>query len=208
MIPVKKTTRGLARRESGVLYPDVMEIRHTTPLSLGVLLALALSATGAAGQQVYKWTDEDGNVHFGNSVPPEYADQVFPNRMPQVDPEAEAAREQAQADAVLLRTYLSVQEIEDLRDERLERLEYDDRLTLKYLENLQRQLADLEADAAVGVSDPAALGADIDATRRKIAAYETKLADSAAKQAEIRAKFERDIERFQQLTAANASADR
>jgi hypothetical protein len=185
-----------------------MEIRHTTPLSLGVLLALALSATGAAGQQVYKWTDEDGNVHFGNSVPPEYADQVFPNRMPQVDPEAEAAREQAQADAVLLRTYLSVQEIEDLRDERLERLEYDDRLTLKYLENLQRQLADLEADAAVGVSDPAALGAEIDATRRKIAAYEAKLADSAAKQAEIRAKFERDIERFQQLTAANANPDR
>jgi hypothetical protein len=184
-----------------------MAIRHTKPLSLGVLLALALTSTGAAAQQVYKWTDSDGTVHYGNSVPPEYADQVFPDRVPQADPEAEAAREQAEADAVLLRTYLTVEEIEDLRDERLERLEYDDRLTRKYLDELRRQLADLEGDAAAGAGDPARLGADINRTRSKIAAYEAKLADSAAKQAEIRAKFERDIERFQQLSAANANPD-
>ena len=179
-----------------------MNIRHATGLSLGVLLALA--ATGvSAQQQVYKWTDKDGNVHFGNSVPPEYADQVFENRYPPDDPAEVAKREQAEADAVLLRTYLSVEEIENLRDERLSLLQSDDRLTLRYLDNLRRQLEELEAAAARGASDPARLDADIAETRRKVAAYEAKLADSEQKQAQIRAEFDADIARFRQLTAAN-----
>jgi hypothetical protein len=178
-----------------------MKIRRATGTSLGVLLALA--ASGVCAQQVFKWTDEDGNVHFGNSVPPEYADQVFDDRYPKADPADVAEREQAQADAVLLRTYLSVDEIEDLRDERLARLQYDDRLTQSYLDNLRRQLDELEAAAARDADNAAGLGADIDETRRKIAAYESKLDDSAQKQAETRAKFDADIERFRQLTAAN-----
>jgi hypothetical protein len=32
-------------------------------------LALALSPVVAAGQQVYRWVDDDGNVHFGDAPP-------------------------------------------------------------------------------------------------------------------------------------------
>jgi hypothetical protein len=177
-----------------------MNIRHATGLSLGVLLALA--AAGVSAQPVYKWTDKDGTVHFGNSVPPEYADQVFENRYPADDPAELAKKEQTQKDAVLLRTYLSVEEIENLRDERLSLLQSDDRLTRRYLDNLERQLEELEA-AAGDAEDAARLDADIAETRRKIAAYEAKLADSEHKQAQIRAEFDADIARFRQLTAAN-----
>lgn len=176
-----------------------MAIRYATPLLLGALLVFAAPIVSA--QSVYKWTDEDGNIHYGNSVPPQYADQVFPNRVPQADPADAAARERAEADAVLLRIYSSVEEIEGLRDERLERLEYNDRLTRSYLENLRRQLADLEA-AAASDSPDADLAADIAATRRKIAAYESRLAKSEAEQAEIRTQFDQDIARFRELTAA------
>jgi hypothetical protein len=163
---------------------------------------LALAAAGVSAQQVYKWTDKDGNVHFGNSVPPEYADQVFENRVPPEDPAEVAERERREEDAVLLRTYLSVEEIENLRDERLSLLQSDDRLTRRYLDNLERQLEELEA-AAGDAEDAARLDADIAETRRKIAAYEAKLAASEQKQAQTRAEFDADIARFRQLTAAN-----
>ncbi len=178
-----------------------MNIRHATGWTLGVLLALA--AAGVSAQPVYKWTDKDGTVHFGNSVPPEYADQVFENRVPPEDPAEVAERERREADKVLLRTYLSVEEIENLRDERLSLLQSDDRLTRRYLDNLERQLEALEAAAARGSEDAVRLDADIAETRRKIAAYEGKLADSEQKQAQIRAEFDADIARFRQLTAAN-----
>ncbi len=41
-----------------------------------VLVALLLSASLAA-QTVYRWVDDDGEVHYGHSVPPEYADRAY-----------------------------------------------------------------------------------------------------------------------------------
>jgi hypothetical protein len=178
-----------------------MNIRHATGWSLGVLLALA--AAGVSAQTVYKWTDKEGIDHYGHSVPPEYADQVFENRYPTDDPAEVEKKKQSEEDAVLLRTYLSVEEIENLRDERLSLLQAEDRLTGRYLDNLERQLGELEAAAARGAEDAARLDADIAETRRKIAAYEAKLAASEQKQAQTRAEFDADIARFRQLTAAN-----
>ena len=37
---------------------------------------LCLLAVGVAQAEVHRWVDKDGNVHFGDSVPPEYADQI------------------------------------------------------------------------------------------------------------------------------------
>jgi hypothetical protein len=175
------------------------------------LLALILAAGPVSAQKIYSWTDENGEVHYGNSVPAKYADQVFDPRYPTPTEEDEAAAKQAQEDRILLQTYLSVAEIEKVRDERLAKLQGQDRLTRSYVDNLNRHLADLEealdnagTDNPNG-EDPTALAAEIGKTRGKIQVYETELEHSAAQQEEIRQKFAEDIDRFRQLRAANDS---
>ena len=51
--------------------------RHATVAALALgLLAAALSApdTEAQDQKVYRWVDEEGNVHYTESLPPNYKD--------------------------------------------------------------------------------------------------------------------------------------
>jgi len=43
---------------------------HSAPVLI-LLLLLLLIAAPAAGQTVYKWVDEDGNVHYSQTLPPE-----------------------------------------------------------------------------------------------------------------------------------------
>jgi len=42
---------------------------------LGATVASAATREGSNKQQVYKWIDEKGVVHYGDAVPPQYADQ-------------------------------------------------------------------------------------------------------------------------------------
>ena len=55
-----------------------MEHRTETTTRIATVLAIALAfllASGAAlAQQVYRWVDEDGNVHYTESLPPGYKD--------------------------------------------------------------------------------------------------------------------------------------
>ena len=44
-------------------------------LLIAVLAAGLLLASMAAAQNVYRWTDEDGKVHYSKTIPPEYADR-------------------------------------------------------------------------------------------------------------------------------------
>ena len=96
-------------------------------------IALCLLLAGTAQGQVHRWVDKDGNVHFGDTIPPEDADQMdgqsggagadsASKQEPvvtesvageEIERRKEAAR-RAEADRVLLRTYLSVEEIEEL----------------------------------------------------------------------------------------------
>ena len=46
-----------------------------TAVTTGFLLALAsLNAFAGETERVYKWVDEDGQIHYGDSIPPEYSD--------------------------------------------------------------------------------------------------------------------------------------
>ncbi len=141
--------------------------------TLLVVTALALLSTGSAqaqqGQRLYKWKDHDGVVHYGDKIPPEYANldrNVLNDQgvsvafeegevteaeravLEQRAAEAEAARrakaEIARRDRMLLETYLTVADIEDLRDRRLELLESQIKVTELYLGNLRKRLLGLQ----------------------------------------------------------------
>lgn len=118
---------------------------------------------------VYKWIDENGTVHYGDAVPPQYADQeqtvlnrhgvtvgTIPGRRSaeqQAGDDAaksadeasrEARRLNLQRDQNLLATYLSSAEIESLRDRRLEILDGQVRVLSQYVDQLKRRSDDLE----------------------------------------------------------------
>src|SRR5215469_17205990 len=117
------------------------------PRFAAILLAAAVALTGesAAGAPAsqgitYRWVDDQGVVHFGDQVPPQYAQkehselnaqgvevgrlgaQKSPEQQAADSRKEEAVMRQKQHDAFLLTTYTSVGDIEALRDERLEQL--------------------------------------------------------------------------------------
>ena len=197
-----------------------------------VVAAIVLPSIGSA-QKTYKWTDEHGNVHYGDKVPPEYAarDRTLLNNQGvqvgseegEITPEEAAAKkareeaaeadrkakeEIARHDRMLLETYISVGDIEDLRNRRLELLESQIKLTDVYLGNLRKKLVDLQADASnfkpystkEGAPQiPENLALDISQTTAAIARYEETLARARSMQSSLKKSFDDDIARFREL---------
>jgi hypothetical protein len=196
-------------------------------------LLISLGASAAETQKLYRWVDSDGVVHYGDSIPAEYADierQVVNDHGITVDvmrgkkSEAEIAEEKRQeelkvqrelqrrADIALLATYLSIDEIIMHRDRRVELFQAQARVTELYLRNLQRRLADLESDASKfrPYSDDEdapmidpGLVKEITTTKEAIARHERNLQKFQADEQSIVARFDGDINRFRVLKGLN-----
>jgi hypothetical protein len=200
-----------------------------------VVAAFALPSIGSAqgGQKLYKWIDRDGVVHYGDKIPPEYAnldrnilnDQgvsvgfeegeiteaeraVILQREAELEAERVAKAEVARRDRMLLETYLTVADIEDLRDRRLELLESQIKVTELYLGNLRKRLVGLQSEAedfkpyttrADAPQIPENLALDISRTTASISLYEQTLARTRADQQALRSSFDNDIARFREL---------
>ena len=201
-----------------------------TAITTGFLIALA-SSTVLAGEhdRVYKWVDEEGQIHYGDSIPPEYSElpkQVLNEHAITVDhlegrkteeqllaeqkaKELETQKElQRRADQALLATYLSVEEIVMHRDRRIELFQAQSRVTELYLRNLERRLSKLKREAAryrPYNEDPDAplisqdLVADINETKATIARHEKNLQKFRDDERQMVARFEGDINRFKAL---------
>ncbi len=203
--------------------------------SLGPAQAQRTQAQAQHGQpkQLYKWTDDKGVVHYGDSVPPEYAKtdrDVLNNQgvsvgfeQGELTPEQRAAKERAAADAeqarvkreetarrdkMLLETYISVSDIEDLRNRRLELLESKIKVTELYLANLRKRLVSLQDEASAykpyttregAPPIPENLALDISRTAGSINLYEQTLSHTRADQETVRSAFDNDIRRFKEL---------
>jgi hypothetical protein len=103
---------------------------------------------------------------------------------------------------------LSVADIEDLRDRRLELLESQIKVTELYLGNLRKRLVGLQAEAedfkpytarADAPQIPENLALDISRTTASILLYEQTLARTRADQQALRTSFDNDITRFREL---------
>jgi len=197
-------------------------------LTIALLTFVAATAVAEQGT-VYKWVDSDGVVHYGDSIPAEYAElpkQVLNDhgvtvehlegkKTPeQIEAERVAselnARRQLQrrADQTLLATYLSVDEINMHRDRRIELFQAQARVTELYLRNLDSRLNALLTEASGfrpysrDVDAPfidPGLAKDVRETKTTIERHQQNLRKYQADEQQIVARFEGDVSRFKKL---------
>jgi hypothetical protein len=207
-----------------------MKILLTTLL---LLITISMMAAAAAQQKLYRWVDNDGIVHYGDSIPAEYAEierQIVNDHGITVDVMhakkteeeiAEDKRQQAlrvqaelqrRADQALLATYLTVDEILLHRDRRVELFQAQARVTELYLKNLEKRMSSLQEEASryrPYNDDPDAemidpeLADDIRTTKETIVRHEENLKRFQADQNNIVVRFDGDINRFKKLKGLN-----
>jgi Domain of unknown function (DUF4124) len=197
-----------------------------------VLLVLAAGAAGAQAdkqKKLYRWVDKNGQVHYGDSVPAEYAEQdrdvlnkqgvkvgreegtVTPEEAAAKAAADKVAREEQKRklrDRVLLQTYQSVRELEILRDNRLELVDAQLTIQEQSLSNLRAQRAQIERIAAryaPANREPGAqplpdeLAVDLERSSTDIVTQEGNLEKRRQERENIRQTFEADIKRYQEL---------
>jgi len=206
-----------------------MNFRSTTIL----LLVTASAAAAQQGQKLYRWVDDDGVTHYGDTIPPEYAElerqvvnkhgitvdvmqaKLTPEEIAEQERLEELRREaelQRRADQALLATYLTVDEILMHRDRRVELFRAQARVTELYLRNLQRRMDSLRDEASQFRpynDDPEApmidpdLADDMASTKATIERHEQNLKQFRADEQSIVARFDGDIDRFKKLKGLN-----
>jgi hypothetical protein len=193
--------------------------------SLTASAAFAASPTGS-GKATYRWVDDQGVVHYGDQIPPEYAGKdreiMNPQGVPvghldgqksaeQVAAEARARTaiiKQKQHDTFLVTTYTSVKDIEALRDQRLEQLKTQRVAGQQYVESLRARLGALQTRAmgfrpysanAAARAMPDDLAEDLVRTLNEMRTQTGDLASKGEEEAQLRAQFQADIERYREL---------
>lgn len=178
----------------------------------------------------YRCKDAQGQIHFGDAMPAacEGLDTDVVGRNGTVletieGTQTRTAREQreaieakaqeeknqrAQHDRMLIDTYVSIEDIERLRDQRLELLDAQYRITEQNIRNLRERQTRLEGQIArfKPYSDkpnapplPDHLGEEMVNTVNGMRVYEETLAKTRAEQAQIKSSFGADIKRFKEL---------
>jgi hypothetical protein len=197
----------------------------------GILLALLAIPSGAqpppgGGRLMYKWVDAQGVTHYGDHIPPEYASQeqhvinsqgVEVQRLEaQKTPEQIAAEEQKKLqteqresqDKNLLSTYVSVQEIERLRDQRLTLLQDQIKVTSQFLEVLDGRMRKLHATSVnyrPYSADPKAppmpdqVAEDLVLVGKDLRTQQQNLQQKRSEEVAMSKQFASDIARFKEL---------
>ena len=199
----------------------------------GLVLPDATAFAQSQQPKVYRWVDKDGIVRYGDRIPPEYAnvdrdvlndqavtvgfeegevtaeEQAEIDRLKAIADAEQLARDNAaRRDRMLLETYITVADIEDLRDRRLELLSSQIKVTELYLANLRKRLTTLEREASVykpysnkeaAPPLPEDLARDMQRASASITLYEQTLERTRNDQIALNNAFEQDIIRFREL---------
>ena len=189
------------------------------------ILLLSLSFNVEA--KLYKWVDNQGITHYGEVIPPEYAnkeretltksgliekqpEKITPAEI-QAKKDADAKKkveeraeiEQKRRDSALLNTYSNEKEIDMARDRSLELVNarIDSNKTL--LKSTQSSLDDLNKEVAARTSQkqkiPHSLTEDIKQTEARIGRYTTEIGKNEEEVAAIKTRFENEKALYRKL---------
>lgn len=201
-------------------------------ISFILLCACAGGGIAWAANATYKWVDDQGVVHYGDSIPPQYAQKESTVLNKQGVPvghkdasksaaelaDEAAAQEQLarqkQHDSFLLATYTSVKDIEQLRDERVQQVRGQRIATEQYVASLSERLAALQARAQNfkpystrpdAHRMPDDLAEQMVHTLNDIRTQKAALSLSQEQEAKTQSQFQADIDRYKELRAAQAA---
>jgi Domain of unknown function (DUF4124) len=207
-------------------------VKYYAGIIAAMMLIAAAAPAGAqeSGRKLFKWTDDKGQVHYGDHVPDEYANQerhIFNKQGIEVEkveaqksPEQMAADEQKnnsveerrRRDHNLVATFGSVEEIERLRDQRLGLLTDQIKVAVQFLEILHSRLDKLRTDSMhfKPYSDKAGAGKlpdlmaeDLARVGGDIHTQEDNLRQKRGEEADLRTQFSADIARYKELKGIN-----
>lgn len=213
----------------------MMRRTHTLSVLAFALLAspaaLAAQQSGASGREAFfRCKDARGQTHYGDSMPPACmgldtevlndrgivlrvieGEQTRAARLAREAAEKKT-REERQArqlrDRTLIETYLTVEDIERLRDQRLEMLAAQHRLTEQNIVSLRERQTRLQAqiarfkpysEAPNAPPLPDHLAEEIVNTVNGLRVYEDSLKRNLKEQQDVKASFDADIRRFKEL---------
>lgn len=205
-----------------------MKPRMIFRLLLTLCLACPAMGWAEAGKRYFRWVDEEGDVHYSEYMPPEQANRggkkinekgmtvetlAGAKTAEQREEEGRLKRlhaglvrvigEQAERDDVLLRTFRSVEDIQQTLQGKLTTLDSLMRVVqtnrerqTAQLDALQKKAADLER---IGKPVPEKLKQEIEASRKLIVDYEQKLRQHEEQKRLFQAEAETDTARLNAL---------
>lgn len=199
-----------------------------TKFKLLVALIAGLTLSFPVAAKMYKWVDDNGTTHYGETIPPEYAnkDRVELNQAGRVikseeviTPERRRAKEQEDAkkrgdakaeleqqrhDKTLINTYNSVKEIDLARIRSLQQIDARINVINSYLKTASDNLIGLqkEADGYTNTNKkiPDSLQEDLQDAQTRLAKLQQDLESPKAEKAALEARFDADKARYIELT--------
>jgi len=195
-----------------------------------LLLTGLLTVSSAFAERMYKWVDENGQVHYSNQLPPEasqrkrevindqgrtlkvYRAPLTPEEKAEEERLAELearkkelAEKRANHDRSLLATYSSKEDMYPVRDAKISAIESLIKVTNSRISSMQSRLLELTEEAAgyerSGKQPPASLLSRISNLRKQIERNKDFAEDKKREIEDIRLQFESDVRRYVELTS-------
>ena len=193
-----------------------------------LMTLLSMTSAGLAQSKLYRWVDDNGQVHYGDRIPPQYAkkeraeinergvvvdvkarektsDELAAEQAAALTAaeEAQRAEEQARYDRYLISSFNSVADLMALRDDRLSLLESRLTLARKSVADTEKSLTGLierrDKLQSAGKPVPDKLNKQISEFESSLVAGLRSVSGLEEEQVETRRKFTNDIERYIEL---------
>lgn len=204
-------------------------------LILIVALSLVLTSLLAQAREIYRWVDDQGRVHYGDTIPPEYAQKgraelsksgrVVKEAPGPLKPDALEARVEAEArarvarqkeqerrrrDKALLASFASVEELDLAERRKLAAIDVKAQTLELRRKAVEERFAKQRAQRSSFVTRnrpvPPELDADIRRTQRELADLAEAMAALGREKEEIRRRFDEDRKRYLELKGETPTA--
>jgi chromosome segregation ATPase len=181
-----------------------------------------------AEAKLFKWVDKNGTTHYGETIPPEYADrdtkqldngrvsdrsETFEskqNSAKKETPEEKAAKEARRRDDALLNSFTNEKEIDLARDRSLLQIEARINSYTTMIKSAQATVDDLhkESDsrAKKGWKIPQSLTDDTTAAEDRVKQLQTDLENSQKESETVKARYAAEKQRFRELKGTSPAA--
>lgn len=194
-------------------------------LAIGCAISVAYGINAEA--KLYKWVDDKGTTHYGEVIPPEYANKdrdslnkagLIQKRPEKIDPEAirvkeeaeqkrkienQALVEQQRRDNALLNTYSNENEIDLARERSLvlinARIDSNKMLLKSSQSTLDDHNKEIEIRSKAGKKIPASLTKDVVQTEARVAKYQAELRKSEEDLIAVKTRFDNEKELYRKL---------